>query len=164
MGSGRSERERGSEGEGGREGGRERKGESGRGREKEGEGGRGRERRGSTPADWIPYPSCLRLGVSSQSGRATDRMGHTGDIATLDPRDRGVTTLLHIARVRHQLEPYISELPGLSPRARIVVVWFVCMDDKWGRRRKCRYAQALQFGCQTLAALGAQYLSGAVSE
>ncbi len=43
-----------------------------------------------------------------------------------------------------QLEPYVSELPGLSPRARIGVVWFGCMDDKWGRRRNCRYAQAVQ--------------------
>ncbi len=94
----------------------------------------------------MPYPSCLRHGLSSQSGRATDRMGHKGDIATLDPRDRGVTTLLHIARIRHQLEPYVSESPGLIPRARIGVVWFGCMDDKLGRRRKCRYAQALQFG------------------
>jgi hypothetical protein len=51
----------------------------------------------SWPCDWIPYPSCLRHGLSSQSGRATDRMGCTCDIATLDLRDGGVTMLVHMA-------------------------------------------------------------------
>ena len=70
--------------------------------------------------DWIPYPSCLLHGLSSQSGRATDRMGYNGDIATLDLRDCCVTTLVHMARVRHPLESYVSELLGLRPLARIV--------------------------------------------
>ncbi len=45
-------------------------------------------------------------------GRAADRMRYRCDIAPLDLRDGGLTTLIHVARVRHQLDSCVSELPG----------------------------------------------------
>ncbi len=50
-------------------------------------------------------------------------MGYQCYIGPLDLLDGGLTTLLHIARVSHQLEPYVSKLPGLSPRG-LGSVWF----------------------------------------
>ncbi len=57
----------------------------------------------------------------------------------------GRTTLMHTARVRHQLESYVSKLPGLPWGSDLRgLVWV------YGRQmapaKKCRYAQALQFG------------------
>ncbi len=60
------------------------------------------------PKAWVVKP----VGTHYRS----DRMGYKCDIGPLDLRDGGLTTLLHIARVSHQLEPYVSELTGLSPR------------------------------------------------
>ncbi len=60
------------------------------------------------PTAWVVEPVGTRY--------RSDRMGCKCDIVPLGLGDGGLTTLPHIARVSHQLEPYVSELPGLSPR------------------------------------------------
>ncbi len=57
-------------------------------------------------------------------------MGYKCDIVPLDLRDGRVTTLEHMAGVKHQ-PAYLSrrDRPGL-PEARIGAVRFGCVDDK----------------------------------
>ena len=62
------------------------------------------------------HPAYGMGGRASRDALQVGPDGYKCDIAPLDLWDGGETTLLHIARVSHQLEPYVSELPGLSPR------------------------------------------------
>jgi hypothetical protein len=55
------------------------------------------------PTAWVVEP------VGPRYRSESDQMGYKCDIGPLDLLDGGLTTLLHIARVSHQLEPYVSE-------------------------------------------------------